>query len=456
MPSAGQDVNIAQFIDSRPLTRFQIGIVLCCALVNALDGLDTQSIGVAAPFIAKGLGMQLSHFGLVFSITLFGAVLGAAGFGPLADRVGRKILLVVAALIFGVFTLLTALSDSVPELMGFRFLAGLGLGGATPCFIAMTSEYVPSRLRSTLVTVMWAAFPLGGMIGGFLNSSIIAALGWRAIFYIGGTLPLCLAAVLIWYLPESIKFMLTRRNDPAAVNKIVARFGPPLVAPGTRFFVHEESLPGLPIRHLFTEGRALGTLLLWVPFFMGFGVLTVAVLWTPTLLHLNGISPSATAFVVAFNGLGAFFGQSTAGRLIERFGIIPVLVPAFVLGAAATVGLGYGADSVALAATFIGLNGLFVGLGTAGAIALSTVIYPTAIRSTGVGMGMAMGRLGQVVGPLIAGALLSDGWTAGRIMVVIGAASLIGALFVALLKSWMTTQAARANTLAAAVPNIAE
>jgi MFS transporter, AAHS family, 4-hydroxybenzoate transporter len=456
MPSSGKDVNIAQFIDSRPLTRFQIGVVLCCALVNALDGLDTQSIGVAAPFIAKGLGIPLVHFGSVFSITLFGAVLGAIGFGPLADRVGRKILLVAATLIFGVFTLLTAFADSVPALMGFRFLAGIGLGGATPCFIALTSEYVPARLRSTLVTVMWAAFPLGGMIGGFLNSSIIAALGWRTIFYIGGTLPLCLAAVLIWYLPESIKFMLTSRNDNAAVNKLVARFGPPPTAPGTRFVVNEESLSGFPIRHLFTEGRALGTLLLWVPFFMGFGVLTVAVLWTPALLHLNGISPSATAFVVAFNGLGACFGLSIAGRLIERFGVVQVLVPAFVLGAAATVGLGYGADSVGLAAMFIGLIGLFLGIGTAGPIALSTAIYPTAIRSTGVGMGMGMARLGQVVGPLIAGVLLSQGWTTGRIMVVIGTGSLIGALFVALLKSWMTTQAARAGTISAAVPNIAE
>jgi MFS transporter, AAHS family, 4-hydroxybenzoate transporter len=440
MPSLENEMSIGKFIDGRLLTRFQIGIITCCALVNALDGMDTQSIGVAAPFIAKGLNIKLAHFGPIFSIALLGAVIGAASFGPLADRIGRKVLLVFATIVIGVFTLLTAFANSVPDLMVFRFLAGIGLGGATPCFIALTSEFAPQRLRATLVTVMWSAFPLGAMIGGFLNSYLIAEMGWRAIFYLGGILPLALAIVLAVYLPESIKFILSRRNDPAAVHKIVARFGPPFVAAGTRFVMDEESMAGFPIRHLFTEGRAMGTILLWVPFFMGFGILTVAVLWTPALLHLNGISPRATAFVVAFNGLGAFIGQSLAGRLIERFGIVVVLVPAFVLGAAATAGLGYGASSVGLAAMFIGLIGLFVGLGSAGAIALSASIYPTAIRSTGIGLGMAMGRLGQVIGPLIAGALLSSGWTAGGIMLVIAVGSLVAAVFVAMLKVWMTRQ----------------
>ncbi len=200
----------------------------------------------------------------------------------------------------------------------------------------------------------------------------------------------------------------------------------------------EKQLPGAPIKHLFTEGRALGTLLLWVPFFMGFGILTVATLWTPALLRLNGIAPAATAFVIAFNGLGGFIGQSTAGRLMERFGVLVVLFPAFVLGTAATVGLGYGASSVMLAATFIGLVGLFLGLGTGAAIALAAMIYPTPIRSTGVGWGMAMGRFGQIVGPLIAGALLGAGWTADRIMMVIAGGGLIAAVFVLLLNGWLS------------------
>jgi AAHS family 4-hydroxybenzoate transporter-like MFS transporter len=438
-----RDINITRLIDNGPLSRFQIGVIVCCALVSALDGIDTQSIGVAAPFIADGLGIKIADFGPIFSAALLGATIGAATFGPLADRLGRKTLLIVAAVLFGVFTILTAFANSVPTLYAFRLLAGLGLGGATPCFIALTSEYAPARLRAALVTVMWSAFPLGAMLGGLLNSYLIAELGWRAIFYLGGVAPLVLAVILAWYLPESIKFLLVRRNDSKAVERIVARLRSPLVGAGSfSFVVDEKQLPGISIRHLFTEGRALGTLLLWVPFFMGFGILTVAVLWTPALLRLNGISPANTAFVVAFNGLGGFIGQSTAGRLIERFGILAILFPAFVLGTAATVGLGYGAASVGLAATFIGLVGLFMGFGTGGAIALAATIYPTPIRSTGVGWGMAMGRCGQIVGPLIAGALLGVGWSAGHIMIVIGSGGLIAAAFIVLFRAWFVRQKA--------------
>ena len=435
-PRPTNEINVTRLIDDRSLTRFQIGTIVCCALVSALDGIDSQSIGVAAPFIAEGLGIEIANFGPIFSSALVGATLGAASFGPLADRLGRKTLLIVACTLFGVFTVLTAAATSVPMLMMFRVLAGIGLGGATPCFIALTSEYAPARRRAALVTLMWSAFPLGAMLGGLLNSYLITQLGWRAIFYIGGVAPLVLAVVLFFYLPELIKFLLIRRNDVKAVARIVARFRTLPKHGDAHFVLDEKPLPGASIRHLFTEGRTLGTLLLWVPFFMGFGVLTVAVLWTPTLLKLNGISPANTAFVVAFNGLGGFIGQSTAGRLIQRFGILPVLFPAFLLGAAATVGLGYGAASVALAATFIGLIGVFMGFGTGGAIALAATIYPTPIRSTGIGWGMAMGRFGQIIGPLIAGALLRAGWTAGPIMTVIAGGGLIAAVFVVLFSAW--------------------
>ncbi|MGA9323801.1 MAG: MFS transporter [Xanthobacteraceae bacterium] len=435
--AATREVNVTRLIDDGPLTRFQIGTIICCALVSALDGIDSQSIGVAAPFIADELGVKLADFGPIFSSALVGATIGAASFGPLADRFGRKTLLIAAVLLIGVFTILTVFANSVPTLVTARVLAGLGLGGATPCFIALTSEYTPARLRAALVTLMWSAFPLGGLLGGLLNWYLIPHAGWRAIFYLGGVAPLVLAVVLFFYLPESIKFLLVRRNDLTGVARIVARFGTSAAGGDARFVLDEKPLLGASIRHLFTDGRALGTLLLWVPFFMGFGVLTVAVLWTPALLKLNGISPANTAFVVAFNGLGGFIGQSTSGRLIQRFGILPILIPAFLLGAAATVGLGYGASSIGLAATFIGLIGVFMGLGTGGAIALAATIYPTPIRSTGVGWGMAMGRFGQIIGPLIAGGLLGAGWTAGPIMTVTAGGGLIAAVFIVLFGLWL-------------------
>lgn len=432
--NAPNTVNVSRLIDETPIGRLQLLVIVLCAAINLLDGMDSQSIGVAAPFIAQGLGLKLSEFGPIFSASLLGAALGAIGFGALADRVGRKPLLILAVLIIGVCTLLTAHAPSRSSLILFRFLAGIGLGGATPCFIALTSEYAPTHSRAAWVTVMWAGFPLGGMIGAFTNALLIPAFGWRAIFYVGGMLPLLLAIILLAILPESLKFLVTRPHRSTAARRILQRLGAPDPGPNAILTADDHTPPGSPLRHVFAEGRAIGTLLLWVPFFMGFGILSVAVLWTPSLLRLNGISPAATAFVVAFNGLGACFGQAASGRLVERFGIIPTLVPAFVLGAAATVGLGYGATSVPLAATFIGLIGLFVGLGSAGAIALAAILYPTPVRSSGVGLGMAMGRFGQVVSPLVAGTMLGLGWNAGQIMFAVAFGALVAAVFVILFR----------------------
>ena len=236
-------VNVSRLIDDGPLTRFQIVTIICCALVSALDGIDTQSIGVAAPFIAEEFGVKLAHFGPIFSSALVGATVGAASFGPLADRFGRKTLLIVAVLLIGGFTILTVFANSVPMLMAIRVLAGLGLGGATPCFIALTSEYTPARLRAALVTLMWSAFPLGGLLGGLLNWYLIPHAGWRAIFYIGGVAPLVLAVALFLYLPEFDQVPSRPAQRHEGRRRIVARLRPSLARGDAHFVLDEKPLP---------------------------------------------------------------------------------------------------------------------------------------------------------------------------------------------------------------------
>ena len=182
-------VNITDLIDQRRMSRLQIAIVLVCGLVNLLDGMDSQSIGIAAPLIANALGLKMASLGPVFSAALFGAAVGALGFGPVADRVGRRMMLALSVVIFGVFTLMTAQAQDYNTLLAYRFLAGIGLGGATPCFITLTSEYTPRHLRATFVGMLWACYPLGGMIGGFANAWILNHFGWHMMFWIGGTVP---------------------------------------------------------------------------------------------------------------------------------------------------------------------------------------------------------------------------------------------------------------------------
>jgi AAHS family 4-hydroxybenzoate transporter-like MFS transporter len=433
-----QTLNVSRLIDERPISGLQITVVILCALINFFDGIDTQSIGVAAPFIAKSLGLTIPQLGPVFSAGLLGAAIGAVAFGAIADKVGRKNLLIFASLLIGVFTLLTAFASSFNTLMLYRFLAGIGLGGATPCFISLTAEYIPERKRATCVTLMWSSFPLGAMVGAFVNSRLIEHLGWEAIFYIGGAIPLLIGIVLAIWLPESLKFLIVSRNDEEAARRVLRRIGVSEVGPDTKLVADGDMKEQGSFGAVFRGGRTLGTLLLWVPFFTGFGILTVVVLWTPALLGLNGISPADGAFVVGFNGLGAFIGQAIAGRSLERLGVVRTMVPAFVLGSLATIGLGYSVASIPAAAFCIGLVGLFLGIGTAGAIALAAELYPTAIRGTGVGLSMAVGRFGQVCGPLLVGQLLGLGVLSSQIMIYAGIAALVGGVFIMLFKLWLT------------------
>src|SRR3984893_1660993 len=183
-------VDVIDLIDRHPVTGYQIGILILCMLVAALDGFDTQAIGYTAPAIAATIHLPLPQFGQVASDGLVAAALGARSFGPLADLFGRKWFMIIAMIVFAVFSYFTAQSTSLNELLAYRFFAGLGLGGVTPAFLAMGAELAPKRLRSVFVTVLFASFPGGGLIGSLIASWVIPAFGWQSLFYIGAAAPL--------------------------------------------------------------------------------------------------------------------------------------------------------------------------------------------------------------------------------------------------------------------------
>ncbi len=437
----GNTVNVTKIIDDSPIGGFQILVFLLCSLAAFLDGIDTQNIGVAAPIIAANMKLTHAALGPVFSSALVGATLGALTFGPLGDKYGRKVMLALAVFIFGIFTIATAYAETYEQLLAIRFAGGIGMGGATPCFIALASEFAPVRRRAMAASAVWSAFPLGGFAGGFLNAYVLSMFGWQAIFLVGGVLPLLIALAFMIWLPESLKFLIAKGGEAARIAAIVRRLQPNLPA-NAQFVSNEQKVQGIPLKQLFSDGRALWTLLLWVPFFAAFGVLILAVLWTPTLLHDNGIPLTQAARAIAFNGLGALIGMGSAGRLIERFGAGPVLVPAFLLGAATTALLGYAAASAVGMAVGVFLIGLFIGMGGSGAIALAAMTYPTAIRSSGVGWAMGVGRFAQVLAPLFAGAATAAGWSSVQLFVVLAIAPVLAALAIVVLRAIPTHSAA--------------
>lgn len=424
--------DVTELINAQPLGRAQYRVIILCGLVVLLDGLTLQAIGLAAPVMTRALQIPPPAFGAVFSAALAGLALGSVGLGPVADRVGRKPVLVGATLCFGIFTLCTALAGSLHQLLLYRFLTGLGLGGAMPCFVSLTSEYVPRRMRGAFVSLVWTGFPIGGVVAGLLASWLISGFGWQSIFWVSGTAAVALAIALVFALPESIGYLVHHGAAVDRVARLIARAFPAAgVAAGTRFVLGEQA-SGATVQHLFTDGRCRGSVMLWVSYFIAFMMLVTNSSWSPTLLHAEGMEVARSAMAMATFNAGSVIGSSLAGYLVGRYGAAAVLPAVFVAGGVAMGMIGYAASSIALVILLEGLFGVFIGCGSSGLIALAAVFYPISIRSTGVGWAMAVGRFGSFVGPLAVGAAVGWHWGADSIFLAIGVPALLAAVTSAL------------------------
>jgi AAHS family 4-hydroxybenzoate transporter-like MFS transporter len=422
------EVDVVEFIDAQPVGAFQLKLLLTCAAVLFLDGFDTLAIGYVAPSLAKEWGLSKAALGPVFSAGLFGLMIGALLFGPLADRIGRKKIIIFSTLAFGVGTLITAFVQDVNSLLAIRFLTGLGLGGAMPNVIAMTSEFNPRRRRATMVMIMFCGFSVGAALGGFLAAALIPQFGWRSVFVVGGAVPLLLVPILALRLPESVRFLVLTGRENARVAELLGLIGPKAVfAPATRFVVHEPELPGLPVLHLFRSGRTLVTLLLWVVFFMSLLDLYFLSNWLPTVLNDLGASVSAAAVIGSMLQVGGVVGTFALGSIIDRFSF-RALALVYFIGVFAVGAIGQLGHSVVLVTTAIFVAGFCIVGGQIAANALAAGYYPTAVRATGVGWALGIGRAGSIVGPLVGGVLLTMKWSPAEVFMAAAGAALCAAL----------------------------
>jgi AAHS family 4-hydroxybenzoate transporter-like MFS transporter len=400
-------IDVSEHIDRQPVGSFQVRLLLICAAVLFIDGFDTQAIGYVAPAVAHEWHLTRGALGPVFSAGLFGLMIGALIFGTLADRIGRKRIIVLSTAAFGVGTLLTAFVPDATWLMALRFLTGLGLGGAMPNAVALTSEFSPHRRRATLVMTMFAGFSVGAALGGLLAAALIPSYGWRSVFVIGGVVPLLFLPFLLRALPESIRYLALIGGRDREVGELLGRVTPDMIpASGTRFVVNEPKLPGLPVAHLFAERRSTTTLLLWVVFFMSLLDLYLLSNWLPTVLNDLGLTVSAAAAIGAMLQIGGLVGTVTLGRVIDRFSF-SALALTYLLAAFAVAAIGLSGHSTGLVTVAIFASGFCIVGGQIAANALTATYYPTAIRSTGVGWALGIGRIGSIVGPLIGGMMLA-------------------------------------------------
>ena len=398
--------NVTDIIDRRRLGGFQKRIAVLCGMVAAVEGFNTQSVGYIAPALAQAFHFTPAELGLFFSLGLFGLLLGAILVAPLADIFGRRPVLLVCVPLVGFASLLTASSFSIPMLDALRFLTGLAIGGALPNTIALTSEYSPRSRRALTVALMFTGFIFGSIAAGLSATRLLPAFGWQSVFLLGGFLPLLLAPVVFWGLPESIRFLVLRGAPSEEISALLRRLDPALqTARYARFVAEERISSGVSVAALFQHGRAKRTVLLWIVSFMSLFDIFLLANWLPTEMRTLGLPVETAILVGTVLQVGGLSG-TIFGWLADRIGANIALAGAYLTGALCVAGVAFvGANPLLVMLAVFGTGFGILG-GQTVTNAVSAIFYPTEIRSTGVGWATGIGRLGSIVGPGLAGILL--------------------------------------------------
>lgn len=413
MNSAGT-VDIKQAIEtqagqSQAGRRYGLFILLACATTMLVEGYDVQVVAYAAPAIIRSWHIERAAFAPVFGAALFGYMLGATVLSGLSDRFGRKRVIGAGNLWFGALTIVSAFATTIPELLGLRFLAGLGLGCSIPAAMALAVEYAPEQRRSFRVSMLFVGYALGAAAGGFLAAALMAQFGWQSAFLLGGSLSLTVGVASFAVLPESVRFLAVRGRNPREIASILRRLRPDLaITDTTRFVLVEDKAAGLPVRQLFAGGRARLTVLLWAAFIMSLGCHYFLTSWLPTLLDASGFPLTHAVAAAALIQAGGGLGSLGVGRLVDRVGMLAI-AGSFLLAAPLIVLIGAATMPEPLLMVVVFLTGLFLLGGQIGLNALASTIYPTAIRSSGAGWALGVGRFGSIMGPVVGGWLIGAG-----------------------------------------------
>jgi len=426
--TAKPTVDVQQFIDDKPFSLYQWLILGLCFLIIAIDGFDTAIIGFLAPALSQEWGVEKAALVPVLSAALVGLAIGALLAGPLADRIGRKKVLLASVLLFGFWTLMSAFAGSIQILTALRFLTGLGLGAAMPNAVTLMSEYAPQRKRSMIVNTMFCGFTLGSALGGFVAAWMIPHHGWHSMFIVGGCLPLLLALLLI-QLPESPRFMVVRRWPDKKIADVLNRIAPGSISTEVRFTVPElVALTGkTALAVIFSARYRFGTLMLWLTYFMGLLIFYLLTSWMPTLIKNAGFSLSQASTITALFPLGGVIGTLAVGWLMDRMSAHKAIAITYVLTGIFVYAIGRGTGDAVLLGGLMFIAGLCMNGAQSSMPALAAGFYPTQGRATGVAWMLGIGRLGGILGATIGGQLLQFGWSLSAIFSLLALPAFVAA-----------------------------
>lgn len=414
-------VNVSELIDQQKVGRFQILVVVLCACSNLIDGFDAVSAGFVAPVVSKLWHLPPGAFKGVMSIGLSGLLVGALIAGPVADRIGRKPVIIYCSIVFGVCSLLTATAQSLAVLSFWRFLTGLGLGGAMPNAIALASEFSPRRRRSSMTVLAVVGFNVGAFLTGIVAAALIPAFGWTSIFWVGGIVPLALCIVYLLALPESPRFLALRGKNNERIAALMRLVNPKLAFDvATRFVaLGEARISGFAVSRLFTDSRAIGTICIWIMCFMNLLSLNFLLNWSPTVFNNAGLTIRQGSIIASLIMAAGIIATLLLGWMGDRLNPLLVLAVAFIASGVFTASTGIAVSSIGLLIPVVFLAGFFL----TGAMNLTHAVaagyYPTLIRSTGLGWEGGIGRAGSVFGTFMGGVLLSFQWKTSSLFLVV-------------------------------------
>ena len=447
-PTPNATVDVQTFINDNRFSPFQWVIFGLCFFIVLLDGFDTAAIGFIAPSLVNEWGVSKPALAPVLSAALFGLAAGALSSGPLADRLGRKVVLVASVLVFGVACLGSAFAADLTQLTVLRFVTGVGLGAAMPNAVTLMSEYCPDKRRATLTNAMFSGFPLGAAFGGFLAAWMIPQWGWRSVLLLGGVTPLVLVVLLVLLLPESVRYMVAKAQPVERIRAALSRIS--ASAADARAFVMSEAKPaahgksGLGV--VFSSHYAVGSVMLWLAYFMGLVIFYALINWMPILFKDAGLAPKNATLIAALfplGGVGAIF----FGWLMDRFNGNRIIGVGYALTAVAIYAIGQTAGNVGGLVLIVFVAGTIMNTAQSSMPALAAGFYPTQGRATGVAWMLGIGRFGGIAGSFLVAELARRQMSFSEIFAIVAIPGVIAA--VALLVKQLVHPETTAEHLAA-------
>lgn len=396
--------DIDAHLDEAKSGRFAYGVWAICALVLLLDGYDLSVISFMAPEFVKEFGFEPSSMGIVFAVSLIGVAIGGPVGGWIGDRYGRKVTIVVSCFLFGLATLAMLPMNQIWQFALCRFIVGLGLGGALSAAIALTAEFSPKRSRDRVLALVGTAVPLGAVLPGIMTATLVPTHGWEILAIVGGAIPVLLALLLTWKIPESPKFLAMESSRHPQLVALMDKIGHPISPDAVaNITVSKPKASGSPVQ-LLDDGLKVITPLVWVLFFAGSMALYLVLSWLPLVAQSLGMTTAeAGRFSAIFASAGLLGGLAIAALI--RWAGVALLPAMFILGTPFLLAFSFLDLTMGQMVLCVLIPGISVGAAQVACSATAGMLYPTEIRGTGVGWALSWGRLGAILGPLV-GALV--------------------------------------------------